>query len=127
MSSWSVSGRPYLMVPLFSKLLAMLLVTASCSEVTASVNMPDANPAFLDEERLRVFASSDVPQETVDAMIRDTKDAYSVWMRRNYYGKNQAKAIYLNIPGSDLAASELAYTRYCEHIEAVGLNHCLGY
>jgi hypothetical protein len=83
--------------------------------------MPDANPAFLDEERLRVFASSDVPQETVDAMIRDTKDAYSVWMRRNYYGKNQAKAIYLNIPGSDLAASELAYTRYCEHIEAVGL------
>ena len=121
MRSWSVSGRPYLMAILFSNLLAAFLVTTFCSDVTASVNMPDANPSFLDGERLRVFASSDVPQETVDGMIRDTKDAYSVWMRRNYYGKNQAKAIYLNIPGSDLAASELAYARYCEHIEAVGL------
>jgi len=102
-------------------LLAVLWATALGNKVMASVNMPDANPAFLDDERLRVFASSDVPQETVDAMIRDTKDAYSVWMRRDYFGKNQAKAIYLNIPGSDLAASELAYIRYCEHIEAVGL------
>tara|TARA_B100001057_G_scaffold477189_1_gene546086 strand:+ start:807 stop:1376 length:570 start_codon:yes stop_codon:yes gene_type:complete len=120
-SSWNIFGRSLLMGPLFKTLLAVLWATAFGNKVIASVNMPDANPAFLDDERLRVFAASDVPQETVDAMIRDTKDAYSVWMRRNYYGKNQAKAVYLNIPGSDLAASELAYTRYCEHIEAVGL------
>ena len=120
-NSWKILGRALLSGPLFLMALDVLGATALGNKVMASVNMPDANPAFLDDERLRVFASTDVPQETVDAMIRDTKDAYSVWMRRDYYGKNQAKAIYLNIPGSDLAASELAYTRYCEHIEAVGL------
>ena len=57
---------------------------------------------FLDDEIIRVFPASDLPQQTVDLTVQYTNEAYDLWMANDYYGKSQAKAIYVMITGSDM-------------------------
>jgi hypothetical protein len=74
----------------------------------APVVSPAAPAVFLDDEVLRVFAASDVSAAVVEQITQDTQDAHTLWMGRDYYGKNQAKAIYLMITGADSEAATLA-------------------
>ena len=87
---------------------------------TIKVNSPDASLEFLDDERIRVFAATDLSQDEIDATLRYTNDAYELWMGSPYYGKNQAKAIYLMITGTDLEAAEVANREYCDHLTNTG-------
>ena len=62
---------------------------------------------FLDDEKIRLFPASDLPQSTVDLTLQYTNEAYDLWMADDYYGKSQAKAIYIMITGSDMEAGKM--------------------
>ena len=79
--------------------------------------LQSADSPFIDEEVLTVFATEDLTQKTVDTTIQYTNEAYSLWMGKDYYGKSQAKAIYLMITGADLEAGEKTNSEYCKHLE----------
>lgn len=87
---------------------------------TIKINLPDAPPRFLDEQRFRVFAATDVSQDEIDTTLQHVSDAYELWMGSPYYGKNQAKAIYIMITGKDLDAGEVANREYCDHLADTG-------
>jgi len=82
--------------------------------------MPPAPAQFLDNQRLRVFAAEDVSDDVRTQVVDDINDAYNLWMGAPYYGKNQAKAIYLMIYGSDESAARKIEGEYCDHLSAVG-------
>ena len=88
---------------------------------------------FIDEEVLTVFATEDLTQKTVDTTIQYTNEAYSLLMGKDYYGKSQAKAIYLMITGADLEAGKKTNSEYCKHLKqkeypsAEWCNFCLLY
>tara|TARA_B110000003_G_scaffold210633_1_gene209604 strand:+ start:62 stop:1165 length:1104 start_codon:yes stop_codon:yes gene_type:complete len=75
---------------------------------------------FIDDEIIRVFPASDLPQETVDLTVQYTNEAYALWMDDDYYGKSQAKAIYIMITGSEMEAGRKANLEYCNHLTATG-------
>ena len=81
---------------------------------------PDAPPAFLDDQRFRAFAATDLSQGAIDTTLRHANDAYELWMGSPYYGKNQAKAIYIMITGEDLEAGAIANREYCDHLIDTG-------
>jgi hypothetical protein len=76
---------------------------------------------FLDDEKIRLFPASDLPQSTVDLTLQYTNEAYDLWMADDYYGKSQAKAIYIMITGSDMEAGKNANREYCNHLTATRL------
>ena len=93
----------------------------------AEAIMPPAPEQFLDNQRLRVFAAEDVSDDVRTQVVDDINDAYNLWMGAPYYGKNQAKAIYLMIYGSDESAARKIEGEYCDHLSAVGFpsaEHC---
>ena len=75
---------------------------------------------FIDDEIIRVFPASDLPQETVDLTVQYTNEAYALWMDDDYYGNSKAKAIYIMITGSDMEAGKNANREYCNHLTATG-------
>ena len=81
--------------------------TSTVAETTTSTVAKALSP-FLDDEIIRVFPASDLQQETVDLTIQYTNEAYDLWMADDYYGKSQAKAIYIMITGSDMEAGKNA-------------------
>ena len=95
-------------------------VSAVGSGASIKINLPDAPPRFLDEQRFRVFAATDVSQDEIDTTLQHVSDAYELWMGSPYYGKNQAKAIYIMITGKDLDAGEVANREYCDHLADTG-------
>jgi hypothetical protein len=82
--------------------------------------MPAAPAQFLDNERLRVFSAEDVSDEVKAEVVDAINNAYGLWMDAPYYGKNQAKAIYLMIYGSDESAGRKLESEYCEHLATKG-------
>lgn len=81
---------------------------------------PEAPAKFLDDERFRVFAASDLSQNEIDTTLQYSNDAYELWMGPPYYGKSQAKAIYIMITGNDLDAGAAANREYCNHLTNTG-------
>ena len=75
---------------------------------------------FIDDEIIRVFPASDLPQETVDLTVQYTNEAYALWMDDDYYGKSQAKAIYIMITGSEMEAGRKANLEYCNYLTTTG-------
>ncbi len=82
---------------------------------TTTTTVPEVLSPFLDDEIIRVFPASDLPQQTVDLTVQYTNEAYDLWMANDYYGKSQAKAIYVMITGSDMEAGKDANLAYCNH------------
>lgn len=76
-----------------------------------------AGSPFVDDEKIRVFAASDLNQETVNSTLEFTNEAYELWMSDKYYGICQAKAIYLMITGSDIDAGRKANQEYCDFLK----------
>ncbi len=108
----------------FLNLLGTLsaLGSGSIDSSSIKVNSPDASQAFLDDERIRVFAAADLSQDEIETTVHYTNEAYELWMGSPYYGKNQAKAIYLMITGEDLDASKVANQKYCDHLSNTGFS-----
>ena len=104
----------------FLALIISLPIHAQSNSSALFRASPDAPPVFLDDERLRVFAASDLSQADIDAALQITNDAYELWMGSPYYGKSQAKAIYLMITGNELEASKVANREYCDHLVDTG-------
>ena len=106
----------------FLNILGSVSTVRSGSVVSGSIkiNSPDASPAFLDEQRFRVFAATDLSQDEIDTTLQHANNAYELWMGSPYYGKNQAKAIYIMITGKDLDAGEVANRKYCDHLTDTG-------
>ena len=73
-----------------------------------------AGSPFVDDEKIRVFAASDLNQETVNSTLEFANEAYDLWMSEEYYGICQAKAIYLMITGSDIDAGRKANQEFCD-------------
>ena len=73
-----------------------------------------ADSPFVDDEKIRVFAASDLNQETVNSTLEFANEAYDLWMSEEYYGICQAKAIYLMITGSDIDAGRKANQEFCD-------------
>ena len=105
-----------------SELLRAISSAGSGAIVLASPvgDRPEAPAKFLDNERIRVFAASDLSQDKIDTTLQHTNDAYELWMGPPYYGKSQAKAIYLMITGNDLEAGAIANREYCDHLTDTG-------
>ena len=74
---------------------------------SADGSAPEAPAKFLDDERFRVFAASDLSQNEIDTTLQYSNDAYELWMGPPYYGKSQAKAIYIMITGNDWMRGQL--------------------
>ena len=102
-----------------SLIISLSIQAQSISSGTLRAS-PDAPPVFLDDERLRVFAAADISQDEIDTTVKYFNDAYDLWMGPSYYGKSQAKAIYLMITGKDLEASKVANREYCDHLADTG-------
>ena len=102
-----------------SLIISLSIQAQSISSGTLRAS-PDAPPVFLDDERLRVFAAADISQDEIDTTVKYFNDAYDLWMGSPYYGKNQAKAIYLMITGDDLEAGKVANREYCDHLTNTG-------
>jgi len=94
--------------------------TSTVADTTTTTTVAKALSPFLDDEIIRVFPASDLQQETVDLTIQYTNEAYALWMGDDYYGKSQAKAIYIMITGSDMEAGKNANREYCNHLTATG-------
>ena len=84
------------------------------------IHSPAAPAAFLDDQRFRAFAATDLSQGAIDTTLRHANDAYELWMGPPYSGKNQAKAIYIMITGEDLEAGAIANREYCDHLIDTG-------
>jgi|SaaInlStandDraft_1057018.scaffolds.fasta_scaffold22987_2 hypothetical protein len=106
----------------FSSFLNTLSIVRSGTSTLGVLKpeMPNAPYVFLDDERLQVFAASDLPSTAIDSTVQYTNEAYELWMGDAYYGKNQAKAIYVMITGQDLEAGQEANREYCDYILWVG-------
>ena len=102
-----------------SLIISLSIQAQSISSATFRAS-PDAPPVFLDDERLRVFPAADISQDEIDTTVKYFNDAYDLWMGSPYYGKSQAKAIYLMITGKDLEASKVANREYCDHLADTG-------
>jgi len=102
-----------------SLIISLSIQAQSISSGTLRAS-PDAPPVFLDDERLRVFAAADISQDEIDTTVKYFNDAYDLWMGPSYYGKSQAKAIYLMITGDDLEAGKVANREYCDHLTNTG-------
>ena len=102
-----------------SLIISLSIQAQSISSGTLRAS-PDAPPLFLDDERLRVFAAADISQDEIDTTVKYFNDAYDLWMGPSYYGKSQAKAIYLMITGDDLEAGKVANREYCDHLTKTG-------
>ena len=76
-----------------------------------------ADSPFVDDEKIRVFAASDLNQETVNSTLEFANEAYDLWMSEEYYGICQAKAIYLMITGSDIDAGRKANQEFCDFLK----------
>ena len=76
-----------------------------------------ADSPFVDDEKIRVFAASDLNQDTVNSTLEFANEAYDLWMSENYYGICQAKAIYLMITGSDIDAGRKANQEHCDFLK----------
>lgn len=74
------------------------------------------NSPFIDDEIIRVFASSDLTDKTINTTVKYTLEAYELWMGPEYYGKSQARSIYLMITGSNLEAGRVANQEYCSFL-----------
>lgn len=105
-----------------SDLLWSISSASSGAIISASTqdNSHDTPAKFLDDVRIRVFAASDLSQDEIDTTLQHTNDAYELWMGPPYYGKSQAKAIYLMITGNDLDAGAVANSEYCDHLTSTG-------
>lgn len=102
-----------------SLIISLSIQAQSISSGTLRAS-PDAPLVFLDDERLRVFAAADISQDEIDTTVKYFNDAYDLWMGPSYYGKSQAKAIYLMITGDDLEAGKVANREYCDHLTNTG-------
>jgi len=100
--------------------LADTTTTSTIADTTTTSTIAKALSPFLDDEIIRVFPASDLQQDTVDLTIQYTNEAYDLWMADDYYGKSQAKAIYIMITGSDMEAGKNANREYCNHLTAIG-------
>ena len=111
----------------FESLMNSVLVVRSGSAAAAGlkVTMPPASPEFLDEQTLRVFVASDVSRDDTSENILNVEDAYATWMAAPYYGKNQAKAIYLLIYGTNEEAGREVNSEYCDHVREFGFREVL--
>ena len=95
-------------------------VAPSTTTVASSIDVNCGNLAdspFVDDEKIRVFAASDLNQETVNSTLEFTNEAYDLWMSEEYYGICQAKAIYLMITGSDIDAGRKANQEFCDFLK----------
>lgn len=90
------------------------------SYITTTTTVAGVVSPFLDDEKIRLFPASDLPQSTVDLTLQYTNEAYDLWMADDYYGKSQAKAIYIMITGSDMEAGKNANREYCNHLTSTG-------
>lgn len=108
---------------LFTNLLQSVIGQHTSTPV--KIVMPEASAEFIDPEIWRVFAASDVEQDIVDENLRHSQEAYAVWMADPYYGKKQAKAIYLIVYGTDDEAGRQANLGYCNHIRETGFREIL--
>ncbi len=94
--------------------------TTTTVQDTTTTTVQEVLSPFLDDEIIRVFPASDLPQQTVDLTVQYTNEAYDLWMANDYYGKSQAKAIYVMITGSDMQAGMNANLAYCNHLTVIG-------
>ena len=95
-------------------------VATSTTTVASSIDVNCGNLAdspFVDDEKIRVFAASDLNQETVNSTLEFANEAYDLWMSEEYYGICQAKAIYLMITGSDIDAGRKANQEFCDFLK----------
>ena len=90
------------------------------SYITTTTTVAGVVSPFLDDEKIRLFPASDLPQSTVDLTLQYANEAYDLWMADDYYGKSQAKAIYIMITGSDMEAGKNANREYCNHLTSTG-------
>jgi len=111
----------------FENLLNSVLVVRSGSALAGDlkVEMPPASPEFIDEQTLRVFAANDVSQDDISENILNVEDAYATWMADPYYGKKQAKAIYLLVYGTNEEAGREVNSEYCAHVREFGFREVL--
>ena len=118
--------------------ITFLLIFCACAtEETSTVSNPETSTStstsstttttvagvvspLLDDEKIRLFPASDLPKSTVDLTLQYTNEAYDLWMAEDYFGKRQAKAIYVMITGSDMEAGKNANREYCNHLTAIG-------
>lgn len=112
----------------FENLLNSVLVIRSGGPLAADlkVDMPTASPEFIDEETLRVFVAGDVSQDDLSENVLNVEDAYAKWMAAPYYGKKQAKAIYLLVYGTDEEAGREVNLEYCNHVREFGFREVQG-
>ena len=94
--------------------------TTTVDETTTTTTVAGVVSPFIDDEKIRLFPASDLPQSTIDLTLQYTNEAYDLWMADDYYGKSQAKAIYIMITGSDMEAGKNANREYCNHLTATG-------
>ena len=94
--------------------------TTTVAETTTTTTVAGVVSPFIDDEKIRLFPASDLPQSTIDLTLQYTNEAYDLWMADDYYGKSQAKAIYIMITGSDMEAGKNANLEYCNHLTSTG-------
>ena len=103
-----------------STTVAETTTTTTVAETTTTTTVAGVVSPFIDDEKIRLFPASDLPQSTIDLTLQYTNEAYDLWMADDYYGKSQAKAIYIMITGSDMEAGKNANREYCNHLTSTG-------
>ena len=77
-------------------IISLLFFSACSTEENTSTTTPETTSTtvtgvvspFIDDEKIRLFPASDLPQSTVDLTLQYTNEAYDLWMADDYYGKS---------------------------------------